>query len=333
MRLESRPDGLKSDPASGVLLAARSRLVPDPNQPRKHFAAGELRDLRNSIDVVRDVGGGIAKTGFDMPFLCRWEPGTLDKTGEPTKKSMLIIEDGERRWRATDETYPWIPLVIKNDSSEEAWDVALRSSIQKKLLSPLEEGNAFAAKMQREGWGTYRAARHYGVSEGYLKNRIYLRDCPADVQEMVARHPDTMSHALAFRSAGEKLPAADRKELLEEINQGLSLVSLKEEIEDRISARELRQSTRRAPDTHTQQRQQQAETTGSAPVSREKLVKGASSRESVNEAVAAFKQLSASIDNAASWFRTIPAKDYESKVLPEIERLIMKLEAFKKVND
>ena len=328
MKLETRPDGLKYDPESGVLLAPRSRIIPDPNQPRKHFPQSELNELRRAIDTVRDAGGGLSKTGFDMPFLCRWEPGTLGKDGNPTKSSLLIIEDGERRWRSTDEGYSIIPLVIKNDSSEEAWDVALRSSFQKKLLTPVEEGDALAAFMERSGKGTYLTAKHFGLSEGYVKNRIYLRQCPQDVQKMVNAHADTMSHALAFRSAGDKLPASDRKELIEEVLSGMSLVALKDEIASRIADAERKRDTRRAPDTHTQQRQAQARITGSAPVSRGKRLTVATKSESGREAISTLKTIDAQIDNAATWFKTMSTDDYQSKVVPAIERLITKLETY-----
>jgi len=324
MPLQSRPDGLKFDPDSGVLFAPRERIIPDPEQPRKSFPKSEINELRRSIDTVREVGRGLGKTGIDMPLLCRWEAG---KVGD--KKSKLILEDGERRWRATEDGFDFLPIIIKNDSSEEAWDVALRSSLQKKLLTPMEEGNAFAAYMKRTGHGTYRTARHYGVSEGFLKNRVYLRDCPSDVQDMVNRHSDTMSHALAFRAVGKKLPADDRKELIQEVLSGMSLVVLKGEIEARIATHERKADTRRAPDTHTQSRQTQAAVTGSAPVSRGERLKGASLNESLNEAVNGLKTASTQIDNAATWFRTIDEKSYINKVVPEIEKLIAKLEQYK----
>jgi len=330
MPLTSRPDGLKFDPESGVLFAPRARVTPDENQPRKHFPAADLRELRISIDAVRETDGGLGKTGFDMPFLCRWEPGSLDGKGNPTKSSKLIIEDGERRWRATDESYPLIPLIIKNDSSQEAWDVALRSSLQKKLLTPLEEGNAFAARMKATGEGTYRTARHYGVSEGFLKNRVYLRDCPPDVQDMVNRHSDTMSHALAFRAAGSKLPAADRKELIQKVLSGMSLVALKEEIQERIAAHEFKSQSRQAPDAHTQSRQKQAAITGSAPVSRGKQVTATTPRDAKAEVETLVVEITGKIIALESFVDSVDQKYFREKVLPNVRRWQQTLDSISK---
>jgi hypothetical protein len=139
MKDDIRPDGLKFDSMSGVLFAPRGRIKADPKQPRKHFDAAGLKALRASIDELRAVGGGLGKTGIDFPLSCRWDVNTLDAQGQPTRKSELIIEDGERRLRATDNTFPLLPLIIKNDTSEESWDVALRSSFQKQLLTPMED--------------------------------------------------------------------------------------------------------------------------------------------------------------------------------------------------
>lgn len=320
MSILTRPDGLKYDPESGVILAPRSRIIPDPNQPRKHFPQSELNELRRAIDTVRDAGGGLSKTGFDMPFLCRWEPGTLGKDGNPTKSSLLIIEDGERRWRSTDESYSIIPLVIKNDSSEEAWDVALRSSFQKKLLTPVEEGDALAAFMERSGFGTYRTSKHFGLSEGYVKNRIYLRQCPKDVQRMVNAHSDTMSHALAFRAAGDKLPADDRKQLIDEVLSGMSLVDLKEEIAARIQANNIRKDAKSQPDTHTKKRRAIASTARGVSTSHGETTSSASIDEAKTEISELITEITGKIVALESYSQSVDREYFNKIVLPHIQR-------------
>jgi ParB/RepB/Spo0J family partition protein len=320
MKFPSRPDGLKFDPDAGVLLAPRSRFEPDPDQPRQHFPAQEIKELRADIEAWRAAGRGLSQTGIMTPLQCRWEPGAVDARGNVKKTAKLIIVDGERRWRATEGGWDWLPLVLDDMPSEDAHDAALRTSIHKKQLLPIEEANAFQRKKELAGWGTYRLARHYNISEGYVKNRIYLLECTQDVQRMVEKHPDTLSHALAFRAAGDKLLADDRKELITEVNKGMSLVALKDEIQERIAAHEFKSQSRQAPDAHTQSRQKQAAITGSAPVSRGKQVTATTPRHAKAEVEALVIEITGKIFALESFAGSVDQKYFREKVLPNVRR-------------
>lgn len=324
---QQRPDGLRYDPISGVLLAPPSRIERDPNQPRISFPAEQQESLRADIDAWRERGRGLCGTGLMEPLKCRWAPGAFDASGNVSPDAKLILWDGERRWRTTKDDYPWLPLLLDDLNAKDARDAALRTSIHKKLLSRLEEAHAFAQKMADEGWGVPRLAKHYNVSQGYVNNRLPLLAMPAYLQEMVEDDPLTMSHALALHNAD--LPQDEKKALVEEVEQGLSVVNLKTEIDRAIQARTLQMETASAPDLETAQRTSTFERTGGSNVSRGLQVKGASARESLTEATAALKTASAQIDTAATWFRSIKAEDYEKTIVPEIERIIAKLETFK----
>lgn len=89
---ELRPDGLRFDPESGVLLAPTSRLVLDPNrkvQPRYLFTPERLKALRADIDDWHNAGKGLCGTGIIDALKVRWLVGVIEE--EARKKAGIPI--------------------------------------------------------------------------------------------------------------------------------------------------------------------------------------------------------------------------------------------------
>ncbi|MDR0615025.1 MAG: ParB/RepB/Spo0J family partition protein [Lactobacillales bacterium] len=108
-----------------------NKIEPDPEQPRKLFAASTLSNLRESIN----------KTSLHNPIFVR---ETEQKPG------FFIIVDGERRWRACkDLNLKEIPCRIVLSDLEGYKTVALTQNLQREDLLPIEKANAFANLLAR----------------------------------------------------------------------------------------------------------------------------------------------------------------------------------------
>ncbi len=68
----------KGDMAGQVSRAPRSKFLPDPNQPRKKF------------DSLDSLSASLKAEGMKHPII----------VGSPNEEGLMMIKDGERRWRA-----------------------------------------------------------------------------------------------------------------------------------------------------------------------------------------------------------------------------------------
>jgi ParB/RepB/Spo0J family partition protein len=297
-RTELLPNGLRYAPDAGILLAPSARLKNDPRQPRRHFPQDDLDRLRADIDFWRKQGRGLAGTGFLEALACRWAPGSSNADGSVKKNAKLIIWDGERRWRATKDDYEWLPVVLDDLSAKEARSAALRTSIHKALLLPIEEGHAFAQEMKDDGASLRVLAKKYSVDKSYIENRVGLLRCPDDVQRFVSEHPDKMSHGLALRDVTDK---ALRAELIDLAIHGTGVRELQQSIDEARAERDRATETRRAPDRETQARQSRAAQSGSAPVSRGRQITAHTNREATQEARSAVVVAHSNINTARQW--------------------------------
>lgn len=313
VRLEGtvlREDGLRFDPDTGSLLAPASRIIRNPDNPRSDFESPEAkqaaRELRADVEGWRDKGRGLCGTGFMEPLKARWEPGAHRADGSVKKTAKLILHDGDRRFLEFQDEYDWFPITIDDVNEEEAYDVGVRTSLRKRLLSPLEQGHVYARKMEEKGWNAKQCGDHYGVGEGEVRNRAALVTADRDVQEMVEEYPDSMSHGLLIDRYKNRISPQDKKELIQEASQGMSLAVLQEEVNQRAAAFKLAQDTRSAPDRETASRTRENERTGGGNVSRGEEVKGPSRQEAKQEVTNALNYAAANLETARKWLEKLP---------------------------
>src|SRR5579872_1513227 len=98
------------------------RLTPNPYQPRKHFDAGALEELKTSI----------AEFGVLVPIIVRARGDGYE----------LIA--GERRWRACAGLgRTTIPAIVRGSDDRQTLEVAIIENLQRENLNPLEEAAGF----------------------------------------------------------------------------------------------------------------------------------------------------------------------------------------------
>src|ERR1700757_5191278 len=95
-------------------------LKPHPRNPRREFAAAELRELADSIK----------QHGVIQPIVVRAVKGTQDR---------YEIIAGERRWRASQLAgLHEVPIVPVDISDSDSLEFAIIENVQREDLNPME---------------------------------------------------------------------------------------------------------------------------------------------------------------------------------------------------
>jgi len=169
---EPRPSGLRTLPIEA--------LVANPDQPRKRFAQGPLRELAMSI----------GNHGILQPIVVAPVPGS---TGEYT------IIAGERRWRAAQITgLHEVPVVIHKSPASEHLELAVIENLQREDLDPIEEARAFRQLMDVRSCTQEELAARIGKDRSTISNTMRLLKLPEKVQAMVQDGVLGMGHARAL---------------------------------------------------------------------------------------------------------------------------------------
>lgn len=143
-----------------------NNILPNPGQPRRHFAPEELQELSASIKEY----------GVLQPILVTER---IDGGYE--------LVAGERRLRATKLAgLPTIPAVIKNLADQAKVEVALVENIQRENLNPLEEAFAYQRLCEEFDLTQQVVADKVGKSRPYVANAIRLLDLPEAAQKALA---------------------------------------------------------------------------------------------------------------------------------------------------
>jgi ParB family chromosome partitioning protein len=192
-------------------MLALALIEPDPAQPRSEM--GDLAELTSSI---RDKG-------VLEPILVR--PYGGDKSADA-----YWIVSGERRYQAAIRAGLYdIPVIEMDLEDEEALEIALVENLQRKDLTPFEEGEGYRRLADRYGYTHEQIAEAVGRSRSVVTESLTLLEMPAPVRS-VAVALGVLSKSLLLEVL--KASGADEDEmvrLLEEVaDQGLSRDDLRE---------------------------------------------------------------------------------------------------------
>jgi len=157
-----------------------ANLIPNPLQPRRHFADEALRDLTNSI----------CEQGILQPLIVRptrSDPGNFE------------IVAGERRWRAAQMAgLAEIPAVIRDVPDEDAIAMALIENIQREDLNPLEESRALDRLIREFDLTHAGGAQGVGRSRASVSNLLRVQDLSDKVKPLLEDRKLDMGHARAL---------------------------------------------------------------------------------------------------------------------------------------
>jgi ParB family chromosome partitioning protein len=222
------------------LIAIADIYLPK-SQPRRYFDPDKMLELQESIKQY----------GILEPIIVR----AIDTGYE--------LVAGERRFRAAKELgLDKIPAVVHQLTTEQAYEIALIENLQREDLNPIEETEAIlqiltlklaipekevtsnlykmrvTPEQERDEVLTEIANRVISIFESlqtikwdsFVVNRLPLLNLPTEVLEALRQGKIEYTKATAIAKVKD---AEARENLLNEtINQGLSLVQIKEKIRD-----------------------------------------------------------------------------------------------------
>jgi ParB family chromosome partitioning protein len=180
--------GSEARPAEAVAAAGGSEAPPttlpislihaNPRQPRRHFDPTALTELVDSIKA----------SGLLQPILVRERRG-----------GGYEIVAGERRWRAAQMAQLHeVPVVVRQLSDADAFQIALVENIQRADLNPVEEAEGYHRLVHEYGYLQDDLARVTGKSRSHVANLLRLLNLPEEVLDVVRDGRLTMGHARAL---------------------------------------------------------------------------------------------------------------------------------------
>ncbi len=182
-KLEENPaKGSVSEDVSRETSIKITQLEPNKSQPRRHFNEDSLQELADSIKQHGVI-----------------EPLIVQKRG----KTYEIVA-GERRWRAARLAgLKDVPVIVKEYSDQEVFEIALIENIQRENLNPIEEAFAYKKLIEEFGLKQDDVANRVGKSRVAVTNSMRLLKLDERVQQMLVDDMITSGHARALLSLSD----------------------------------------------------------------------------------------------------------------------------------
>jgi ParB family chromosome partitioning protein len=172
-------------------------IRPDRSQPRRHFDEAHIQELAESI----------RSKGVLLPLIVR-----RDSEG-------YVLVAGERRWRAAQKAgLRELPVMVREVTGKEAFEIALIENIQREDLNPIEEAEAFKRLIEEHGLTQEELATRVGKERSTVANALRLLRLPDAIKQAIVAGQLSMGHARALlaiadegdlRKAAEKVIAED----------------------------------------------------------------------------------------------------------------------------
>lgn len=172
------------DKTSREVYVRISDVEPNKGQPRTAFDKAALNELAESIKIH----------GIIQPIVVR-------KTGNTYE-----IIAGERRWRAARIAgLTEVPVLIRDYSEQEIYEVALIENIQRQNLNAIEEAVAYQKLIDEYNLKQEKVAERVGKSRTAVTNSLRLLKLEDSVKQMVIDNKLSAGHARALVGVNSKL--------------------------------------------------------------------------------------------------------------------------------
>lgn len=182
-------DASSAPAAAPPELPVRS-IVPNPFQPRKEFAAGELSELAASIESC----------GLLQPLVVR---------KAPNGRAYELVA-GERRLRAVKQLgWTEVPASVLEVDDDTLLVLALVENLQREELSPLEEAQGYESLRDSFGFTQDKIAKAVGKSRSTVANTLRLLALPPSVRRLLEEGAISMGHARAVLAVKDPVRAAE----------------------------------------------------------------------------------------------------------------------------
>ena len=159
----------------GIAEVEVSKIVPNPNQPRKHFDEEALQELSSSIKLHGVI-----------------QPLVVNKV----ENDQYMIIAGERRWRASKMAgLEKVPVVIKNYTEKQIKEISIIENLQREDLNPIEAARAIKQLMEEYNLTQETVSDRIGKSRSSVANTLRLLSLYPDVIKMIEDGKLSSGHA------------------------------------------------------------------------------------------------------------------------------------------
>ena len=167
----------KTERVGGEVLININQIEPNPNQPRKKFDEDALGELAESIK----------QHGLIQPIIVQ------------KKDKIYQIIAGERRWRACRlAKIKEVPVIIKDLTDSEQYEIAIIENIQREDLNDIEEATAYKSLIETFNLTQDQVAEKVSKSRVAVTNSLRLLKLDKRVQDLVVNGLITGGHARAL---------------------------------------------------------------------------------------------------------------------------------------
>jgi ParB family chromosome partitioning protein len=162
---------------------ALSDIVPNPDQPRRHFDQAALEELSQSIKVH----------GVIQPLIVT-----------KTKQGNYEIIAGERRWRASQLAgLTKVPVVIRSVDDQQKVELALIENVQREDLNAIEQAVSIVRLRQEFGMNYEDVAKRLGKAYTTVINLTRLLQLPKAATAALQTGKISEGHARAILALRE----------------------------------------------------------------------------------------------------------------------------------
>jgi ParB family chromosome partitioning protein len=166
-------------------------ISPNPRNPRRAFAEGDLADLAQSI----------REHGIVQPVVVR---------PSATAGRYEIIA-GERRWRAAQRAgLDTVPVLIREVNDRVALEIAIVENVQRADLNPVEEALGYQQLIDEHNYTQSDLGQIIGKSRSHVANTLRLLKLPDVIRDMLSDGSLSAGHARTLVSAEDPLGLAKR---------------------------------------------------------------------------------------------------------------------------
>lgn len=199
-------DEVHTEGSSSINEIELTKIMVNPNQPRREFDPVALQELADSI----------AEIGIIQPITLRQQ-----------EDGQYQIIAGERRFRASQLAgLQTIPAYIRTANDENVMEMALIENIQREDLNSVEIALAYQHLLEQYGLTQERLSERVGKKRTTIANYLRLLKLPAPIQMGLQNKEIDMGHARALVTLGDpKLQVKVYEEILE---QGYSVRKVEE---------------------------------------------------------------------------------------------------------
>jgi len=183
----------------GMLSVGIEEIRADRSQPRRHFDQAHIDELAESI----------RSKGVLQPLIVRREGAGY------------VLVAGERRWRAAQKAgLRELPVMIREVSEKEAFELALIENIQREDLNPIEESEAYKRLIEEHGLTQEELAARMGKDRSTIANALRLLRLPEAIKQAIVGGQLSMGHARALLALSDEtdLRRAAEKVIAEQLS-------------------------------------------------------------------------------------------------------------------